>query len=93
MMGGVLCYSADVKTSIEKIGILLKENGTLINLEMKSDGNIPEFISRVYQYDRWDEEDIADLAQIYIGDTTIAPLSSHYFPVNLTRTSIISTKK
>lgn len=92
VMGGVLCYANDIIDTLTALEPALKKWGKLINLEMH-DGVISRMVCDWYDYLRADIEEIAGNTEAYVGPTEVQEIWWQYFPINLTRTAIITTKE
>lgn len=90
-IGGAIGYSKDTNETLKKIIKLMKKDGYLITLEMKSN-ILTKKICEKYNYNRIPIETLKNMIEKYHLKSKIIKFSILDFPANLTRIGLISKK-
>ena len=91
-VGAVIGYSKDQRETIKALVSLIKPGGVLLNLEM-NEQVVGRWTSHRYEYDVIPIKEMATLMAEEGCSVSRLPLSTKYFPVNMTRVGLLAVKK
>jgi precorrin-6B methylase 2 len=89
--GGVIGYSKNQQKTMKMLLSLVKENGYFVNIEM-NETLFGRIISRLYSYPVMPIHEMRNTIEREGYEVNLFPLSSKYFPANLTRVVLIAKR-